>query len=64
MILDKTQSKRKLHLCDNKSCATPGAMDLPNGNPNAERVIASKQKNGAIKYSVACPWLLTDIFHL
>ena len=63
MIMDQKQSKAKLHLADNADCATPGAMHLPDGNPNAERLMTFKnRKTGKQFFSIVAPWLLANVF--
>jgi hypothetical protein len=62
-ILSQSESKKRLPLCDNAECATSGAMDLPDGHRDAERVMVSKnRKSGRLTYSVTAPWCLRGIF--
>ena len=43
----------------NGDCATPGALDLPDGNPDAERVARRwNNRTNAAAYHIAAPWLL------
>ena len=47
----------------NGDCATPAALDLLDGDPNAERVMLSiHRKTGKVQYSICAPWLLSGIF--
>lgn len=65
MILNKKESKKALRagLVDNADCATAGALDLPDGNPNAERVMTGRnRRTGKKTYSICAPWLLCGIF--
>ena len=64
-ILSKEESKAALAAgkCDNESCAKPGAMDLPDGHRDAERVmIGRNRRTGKETYSVCGPWVLAGIF--
>jgi hypothetical protein len=65
-ILSAIESKAALAVpgkVDNAACATPGAIDLPDGNPMAERVVVGKnRRTGKATYSVCAPWLLGAAF--
>lgn len=63
MILNQQQSKRALRKCDNADAATPGAIDLPDGNEYAERVMVGRnRRTGKTTYSICAPWLLCNVF--
>lgn len=63
-ILNQSESKAALAAgkCDNGNCATPGAMDLPDGHRDAERVmLGRKRKTGETTYSICAPWLFSGV---
>lgn len=66
-ILNTAESKAALVAgkVRNADCATPGALDLPDGNPDAERVcVSTNRKTGATVFDICAPWLLADTFSL
>jgi hypothetical protein len=65
MIASREESKRLLNegMCYNGYAATPGAMDLADGQRDAERVMISTNKRTGLKqFSVCAPWLLNGVF--
>lgn len=64
-ILNSKQSRAALDAgkVRNSDCETPGAVALPDGNPNAERVMVSRNvRTGAESMMLGAPWLLVDVF--
>lgn len=63
-IMNQEQTKLALAsgVVANADCVTAGAVDLPDGHRNAERVLVFKdKKTGKESLMIGCPWLLCDI---
>lgn len=64
-ILSQQESRAALDSgkVSNGDCETPGAVALPDGHRDAERVIVGRnRKTGQQTMSLCAPWLLAELF--